>query len=184
MRIRPAKKQDCEQIRELHLSAFPDNEGPVVAELATALLQEKSRPATLSLLAEITEDKGAVVGHVAFSPVNLVNPAAHPAPACRAYILAPLAVHPNRQKQKIGSALVREGIALLSQRGLDLLFVYGDPAYYGRFGFTAEPAACYLPPYSLTYSFGWQVMHLNGFPPAQTPQTLAFVPALSRPELW
>lgn len=75
MRIRPAKKQDCEQIRELHLSAFPDNEGPVVAELATALLQEKSRPATLSLLAEITEDKGAVVGHVAFSPVNLVNPA-------------------------------------------------------------------------------------------------------------
>jgi hypothetical protein len=27
-------------------------------------------------------------------------------------------------------------------------------------------------------------MHLNGFPPAQTPQTLAFVPVLARPELW
>lgn len=186
-RIRPAQEQDCEQIRRLYLHAFSEDEGPVVADMAITLLREENRHAGLSLVAEgadLAEDTAALIGHIAFSPVALVNLASHNAPACRAYILAPLAVHPNRQKQKIGSALVQEGIALLGQRGLDLLFVYGDPAYYGRFGFAAEPAACYLPPYPLTYPFGWQVMHLNGFPPAQSPQTLAFVPVLARAELW
>ncbi len=176
MHIRLAQERDCEQISELYLQAFPADEGPVVAELALALLKGQSQPASLALVAE---DGSALIGHIAFSPVSLAA-----LPACRAFILAPLAVQPDYQKKQIGSALVQAGIAQLRQAGLDLLFVYGDPGYYGRFGFKPEPARLYLPPYPLTYPFGWQVLHLHGFPPADTPQTLGFVTVLDRPELW
>ena len=52
MHIRLAQERDCEQISELYLQAFPADEGPVVAELALALLKGQSQPASLALVAE------------------------------------------------------------------------------------------------------------------------------------
>jgi putative acetyltransferase len=50
--------------------------------------------------------------------------------------LAPVGVSPSLQRQGIGSALIRHGFARLRDRAERLVFVLGDPAYYGRFGFT------------------------------------------------
>lgn len=50
--------------------------------------------------------------------------------------LAPVGVVPSLQKKGIGSALIRDGFARLKDRAERLVFVLGDPAYYGRFGFT------------------------------------------------
>ena len=59
------------------------------------------------------------------------------------YGLAPLAVAPACQKQGIGAALVRQGFTELQALGARGCVVLGDPAYYGRFGFKADPAlAC------------------------------------------
>jgi putative acetyltransferase len=55
--------------------------------------------------------------------------------------LAPLAVAPDRQKQGIGSALVRESLAIADERGEPLVVLQGAPAYYSRFGF--EPASAF-----------------------------------------
>ncbi len=49
--------------------------------------------------------------------------------------MGPVAVTPERQKQGIGSALIREGLERLRQAGYELLVVEGSPAYYPRFGF-------------------------------------------------
>ena len=38
--------------------------------------------------------------------------------------------------QGIGGALIRDGVARMTDRAERLVFVLGDPAYYGRFGFT------------------------------------------------
>lgn len=49
--------------------------------------------------------------------------------------LAPLAVAPEAQGRGIGSALVRAGLKVCAEGGVDGVVVLGDPAYYGRFGF-------------------------------------------------
>jgi putative acetyltransferase len=50
-----------------------------------------------------------------------------------------MAVHPDRQRQGIGSQLVRRGLAILRERGCPFVVVVGHPHYYPRFGF--EPAS-------------------------------------------
>ena len=52
-----------------------------------------------------------------------------------AYVLAPMAVSPGRQRQGIGSKLVRHGLQLLKSRGCPFVIVLGHPQYYPRFGF-------------------------------------------------
>jgi putative acetyltransferase len=80
---------------------------------------------------------GTIVGHLAFSPLPVVTATGTVA----AVALAPLAVHPARQRRGIGTLLVRDGLARLRKAGSPLVVVLGDPAYYGRFGFRADAAA-------------------------------------------
>ena len=122
MNIRIATTHDGDAIRQLYWSAFPEEENESVATLAVELLAENSALPIISLVAEMD---GAVVGHVAFSPIKIENQA-----TIQAYILAPLAVRPDCQKQRIGSALVEYGMQRLSALGVDLIFVYGAPEYY------------------------------------------------------
>ena len=174
--IRAATSLDCEQIATLHLRAFPESENQIVSTLATDLLSEKTRPETFALVAETD---GTVVGHIAFSPVTIDNNE-----KWTGYILAPLGVMPEYQKHRIGSTLIESGMERLSEEKVNVLFVYGDPAYYGRFGFNADTASEYLPPYPLQYPFGWQAISLNDAGSSKSNATVSCVASLSDPELW
>ena len=158
------------------MSAFTEEENEVVATLAVELLDENSALPILSLVAEM---EGAVVGHVAFSPIKIENQA-----AIQAYILAPLAVRPDVQKQRIGTALVEYGMQKLSAMGVDLIFVYGAPEYYGRFGFSAEAAQGFSAPYPLQYPFGWQAIAIGDRAVDNRPHAMQCVQALCKPSLW
>ena len=46
-----------------------------------------------------------------------------------------MAVRPERQRQGIGSKLVREGLRACKQEGVQAVVVLGHPEYYPRFGF-------------------------------------------------
>ena len=176
MHIRPATHADRDAIRSVYLSAFTEDEAEVVAGLAVRLLAEKSSPPTVGLVADVD---GVVVGHVAFSPVTVNGDARF-----RGYILAPLAVTPKQQKRGLGSGLVTAGMQRLTTSGIDIIFVYGDPAYYGRFGFTSDAATPYRPPHALQYPHGWQAMVLTDARPARAPVDLKCVAALDDPGLW
>ena len=176
MNIRIATTHDGDAIRQLYWSAFPEEENESVATLAVELLAENSALPIISLVAEMD---GAVVGHVAFSPIKIENQA-----TIQAYILAPLAVRPDCQKQRIGSALVEYGMQRLSALGVDLIFVYGAPEYYGRFGFNAEAAQGYSAPYPLQYPFGWQAIAIRDCVIENGPHATQCVQALCKPSLW
>ncbi|MEM9605201.1 MAG: N-acetyltransferase, partial [Pseudomonadota bacterium] len=118
-----------------------------------------------------------VLGHVLFTAVRV-----EPHPTRRAAILCPLAVAPERHKTGIGSALVEHGLGALADDGVDLVFVLGDPRYYGRFGFSAEHGVA--APYPLPYPKAWQVRSLTGTPFAELSGTLRCADALNAPELW
>ncbi len=42
---------------------------------------------------------------------------------------------PDNQKQGVGGELVRQGLQVLLESGVDLVFVLGYPEYYSRHGF-------------------------------------------------
>jgi putative acetyltransferase len=176
MEIRTANEADRDDVRSIHVSAFPEGERNLISNLAVVLLSLKTALVTLSLVAESND---SVVGHVAFSPVtfeNITNVHGH--------ILAPLAVKPTHQKSGIGSALVEDGIRRLSGMGTSILFVYGDPKYYSRFGFSGDAAEPFTPPYDLQYPFGWQAITLDEALAKQCAGPIACVPPLCNPELW
>ena len=140
------------------------------------LLYEETNPGTISLVAEVD---GAVVGHIAFSPVTINNNK-----SWVGYILAPLGVKPEYQKRLIGSKLIESGMGRLSKMGVNVVFVYGDPEYYGRFGFNPDVASRYSPPYELQYPFGWQAIALNEADFTDSAVKISCVAPLCDPDLW
>lgn len=176
MHIRRATSLDRDHILEIYLNAFPAAENELVSKVAIALLFENTTPKTFCLLAE---KNTTIVGHVAFSPVIIDSN-----DNVQGYILAPLAVIPAYQKQGIGTALIEAGIQELVKMDVNILFVYGDPAYYGRFGFRSDYAQKFMPQYHLHYPFGWQAIILNEFTIDNASSNITCVDSLNDPKLW
>ncbi len=174
--VRDASNLDRDRIRDVYLRAFSDDESNLVSALAVDLLSLDTEPRSLSLVAEAD---GSVVAHVAASPVQIAGDKSP-----RAYILSPLAVTPEFQKRGIGTGLIEGLKDRLTRMGIDVLFVYGDPAYYGRFGFSADAAAGYVPPYELSFPVGWLAVGLNGFNCELSAGEVSCVPPLCDPALW
>jgi len=176
MGIRVVTRLDRDDVRDVHLRAFPEGENRLVAKLAVDLLGEETDPGTISLVAEIG---GCVAGHIAFSPVSTATDRNR-----LGYILAPLGVKPEYQKAGVGSKLIESGLERLAETGSGVVFVYGDPKYYGKFGFRTENATKFLPPYELQYPFGWQatVLHEGGL--SERAGRISCVAALRDPALW
>jgi putative acetyltransferase len=122
--IRAETPEDVEAVAQVEHSAFG---GPAEANLVNRLRELGQLAVSLIAVSE-----SRVVGHIAFSPMILSQGSA----GLRAVGLAPLAVLPAHQGHGIGSQLVRTGLRTCAERGWDLAFVLGDPAYYPRFGFT------------------------------------------------
>jgi len=100
------------------------NEADIVAGL---------RAAGALAISLVAEEDGRLVGHAAFSAVSVAG-AAGPW-----FGLGPVSVTPSRQGQGIGGALILRGVRELRAAGAAGCVVLGDPAFYGRFGFTHDP---------------------------------------------
>lgn len=125
--IRREARGDERAIFDLNVRAFPQ---PDEAKLVDAL--RAANAVTVSLVAE---RDGRIAGHILFSPVRVEGQGT----SFVALGLAPMAVEPERQRDGIGSLLVRAGLDACRDAGHTVVFVLGHPDYYPRFGF--EPAA-------------------------------------------
>jgi putative acetyltransferase len=88
----------------------------------------------------VAETDGEILGHIMFSRLWADRDGLYAA-------LAPLAVRPDRQRTGLGSQLVRAGLEIAPEFGAVGVLVLGDPAYYPRFGFSAEAAAGVAAPF-------------------------------------
>ena len=128
--IRPENDNDADDIHRITIAAFKQaehsdhNEQQIIANLRA------SSALSISLVAV---ENSTPLAHIAFSPVQISDGTEH------WFGLGPLSVLPERQKQGIGSSLVRQGLAQLRTIGAKGCVVLGDPHYYGRFGFHAHP---------------------------------------------
>lgn len=176
MNIRFAQKTDLDSIQKVIENAFPDEENKVISKFVGDLSRETTSPPVKSLIAEV-DDK--VIGYISYSPIFFKSDL-----GISGYILAPLAVSPEHQKQGVGSKLINSGIDMLTKDGVGVLLVYGDPEYYGRFGFKEEVGRLFIPPYPLEYPFGWLGMMLNDSAIPNAPIKFECVAALSKSDLW
>jgi len=176
MTIRLAQETDLVSILKVIETAYSDEENKVIMNFVQELSSENTSPSIKSLVAEVDNQ---VIGYVSYSPIYLKSDT-----NITGYILAPLAVSPEHQKQGVGSNLINAGIDMLTKDGAGVLLVYGDPAYYGRFGFKEEIGRSFVPPYTLQYSFGWTGMMLNDLTVPEHSIQFQCVSALSKPDLW
>jgi putative acetyltransferase len=134
--IRPEQPGDAPSVRAVLEAAF--------GAADEAELVERLHADDELILALVAERSDGIVGYAAF-PRLTIEEGARTIPAAG---LAPLAVHPAAQRRRIGSGLIAAGLPLLAEQGETLVFVLGDTAYYGRFGFDAAAAAAFISPYS------------------------------------
>lgn len=120
-RLRDEEPRDWPAVHSVHAAAFGTS---AEADLVAALRADADPVVSL-----VAEHDGAVVGHIMFSPVTL------PGHDLKIMGLAPVAVAPSRQRQGIGSALVRAGLERCRALGYGAVVVLGHPEYYPRFGF-------------------------------------------------
>jgi putative acetyltransferase len=136
--IRPTVPGDIAAIRTVERVAFG---GEDEARLVDRLREDGD--VVVELVA--TAVHGLVVGHILFSHLPIWS---EDGTVARAAALAPLAVLPQHQRAGIGSALVRLGLEACAEQGVAGVVVLGDPAFYGRFGFSSALAARLRAPYS------------------------------------
>jgi putative acetyltransferase len=130
--IRAAEPADQSTIRTVIAAAFRQ---PDEADLVEALRADGD-----ALLELVAVEDGAVVGHILFSPLATDN-------GRRLAALAPLSVHPGRQKDGLGTALMEEGHRRLARAGVEAVIVLGHPAYYPRAGYSADLARTVTSPF-------------------------------------
>lgn len=128
MEIRDERPGDEDAIHILTAEAFRPMPYSSGTEPAIIRALRASGALTLSLVA--VED-GAIVGHVAFSPVAIDGTDEG------WFGLGPISVRADRQRQGIGRALIAEGLRRLAERGARGCALIGDPAVYGGSGFTS-----------------------------------------------
>ncbi|MBO6698707.1 MAG: N-acetyltransferase [Rhizobiales bacterium] len=164
---RESKPTDLPGLEALYPAAFPDE------DLLALMRSLEVEPDVLSL---VLDQSDAIIGHVAFTPCTISDDRRPLA------LLGPLAIHPKWQKQGWGGALVREGLARLRKQGVAGVLVLGDPAYYGRFGFVAEPNLS--PPHPLPdeWAGAWQSLALGDENLGEG--QLKVPPVWDNPKLW
>ena len=134
MLIRPERPGDEGAIHRLTVAAFapmPFSNG------SEASIVDGLRSAGDLFLSLVAEESATIMGHVAFSHVAIGGV------ADSWFALGPISVQPERQRQGIGKALIREGMEFLKARGAQGCVLVGDPAYYSRFGFLSDGLLSY-----------------------------------------
>lgn len=167
--IRESLPTDPEALKDLYPAAFPDED---LIPLLRDLLSEED-----GVFSFVAISDGMLVGHIVLTMCGIAGRGE------KVGLLGPLAVHPDVQRQGIGTALIREGLNRLKSEGAAQVQVLGDPAYYGRFGF--QPDDNVTPPYDLPgeWQTAWQSLSLLGTKPGFG-GTLSVPKPWRQPALW
>jgi putative acetyltransferase len=136
--VRAEQAGDAAAIGAVHRAAFA---GQPYSNQAEHLVVERLRARGKLLLSLVAlTPAGEVVGHAAFSPVLVDGVDLGWAG------LGPVGVLPEYQRRGVGSELIEQGLATLRAAGLAGCVVFGDPAYYERFGFRSGTGLGYPGP--------------------------------------
>ena len=170
MELRTPQLAEEPEIHTLVSEAFGD-EGHFICRLVSEMLIEPQCRLWVA-------DDSVIQGIIGLSEAHLESK-----PKEAIWVLAPLAVKTSSQGKGVGGSLVRHCLQQLDSEGATGVFVYGDPDYYGRFGFDQESASQVSAPFSLEYPMGWQALWWKTLE-TPTPESLTVSGPLNKPDLW
>ena len=175
--LRKASEHDLPAVLQLHRAAFPDEEVEQILQVVNELWSVSSDATHSALHWVITAPRQTIVGHLSLSSITTQDS------QMVGWILAPLAVAPAQQGQGLGSELVHHAISHAMSSHQPRILVYGDPGFYGRFGFDQQQAIHFKPPFALTQPMGWQGIISRG-KELHHPVAMRCHPALMHAQLW
>jgi predicted N-acetyltransferase YhbS len=94
----------------------------------------------------VAEAGGEIAGNIMFCRTKVVTDGGM---EHEVLTFGPVSVWPRLQKQGIGGGLIRHSLKAAAEMGFVSVLIYGDPAYYSRFGF--KPAEVF----GIRTSEGW-----------------------------
>ena len=173
--IRETSIADLQDILYVEQEAFRRDSEP---QLTKDMLSDQSARPYVSLLAYVDNQP---VGHILFTHACLTN-----YPKVEVSFLAPLAVVPKFQRHGIGGALIKSGLEILSESGVDLVFVVGHPQYYPRYGFTSASKLGFEPTYSIPKEAAdaWMVKELRSGIIGSVSGKVICCDVMNKPEVW
>jgi putative acetyltransferase len=130
IKIRTEIAADVPAIEAVTTSAFLNAPHTSHTERFIVSALRRAGALTISLVADA---EGIVVGHVAVSPVSITDGASG------WFGLGPISVVPEQQCLGVGSRLMHDALRILREHGAAGCVVLGEPEYYSRFGFKADP---------------------------------------------
>jgi putative acetyltransferase len=173
--IRETNEVDLNDILFVEQKAFERDD---VVKLTRDILSDPSAEPVLSLLAF---EKQQPAGHILFSKAHLSG-----SPELNVSILAPLAVLPKFQRQGIGGKLIKKGLEILSNSGVDIVFVLGHPDYYPLHGFTPVGKLGFGAPFPILEkdADAWMIQELRPNIIGKASGNVVCCEALNKPEHW
>ena len=152
--IHAEQESDTEAIRRVQTAAFGDDGR--VAGLVDAL---RAAPAPLPPLSFTASVDGQVAGQVMLSASRLDAPPR----LVDVYVLSPLGVLPGLQRRGIGTQLIEHALAAAREVSVPLVFLEGNPAYYGSRGFERADVLGFRSPSLRIPPPAFQVARLPGY---------------------
>jgi len=157
--VRREKSSDHAAVERLQRLAF--NDPDELPSLVAALRRSTGSVPTTSIVAT---DGDLLVGHVMLSAGRLDAPQR----LVDVYVLSPLGVLPTHQGRGIGTRLVNEALAAAEEERVPLVFLEGDPGYYGSRGFERAVARGFRSPSLRIPEPAFQVALLSAYEPWMT----------------
>lgn len=156
MNVSGYNSSQSQEVINLFTSVFSKSEGQeegsLIGKLVSELIMTTDAQDLIGFVA-IAHDE--IIGCIFFSRLTFEN-------NTNAYILSPVAVDTNHQRQGVGQQLIKFGINHLKNINVDLVFTYGDPKYYSKVGFTHVNEESIKAPLRLSYPEGWLAQSLTG----------------------
>lgn len=150
------KKSSIEEIEQLFIKVFSDSEGPSEGSLIGNLVSDLlSSTDAQDIYGFITTEYNQIVGSIFFTRLIFES-------GINAFILSPVAIHTSRQGKGIGQSLIKFGINYLKEKGVTLVFTYGDPDFYSKVGFKTITEKVAKAPFELSQPEGWLCQSLVG----------------------
>lgn len=178
MDFRQHTQNDSQAIASLFTSVFTktegEAEGKLIGQLAKDLLE---KTATHDLYGFIAVDNSQVVGTIFLSRVKFEN-------GIESFILSPVAVHSDHQRNGIGQALIHHGLSELKHRGVSIVLTYGDPRFYHKVGFRNISHELIKAPFPLSQPEGWLGQSLSDGSIETLSGSCTCVEALSDAKYW
>lgn len=131
--LRREQPKDYRIVEDLTREAFWNHHVPGCDEHYLLHIM-RSADSFIKELDMVAEVDGKIVGNIVYTKATIIDDKDEPHEVIS---FGPLSVLPEFQGMCIGGALIESTKIMAKELGYKAILIYGDPLYYGRFGFVA-----------------------------------------------